>query len=64
VFENLSFAENGSTGFLSCGFTGLDGPTYFGPGESVRGPCHVNGTGDTLSGGSWMKLSCCCLNLP
>ncbi len=33
VYENLSFAENLGSGFLSDGFIGLGGPTYFGDGS-------------------------------
>ena len=33
VFQNMSFAENGGSGFLSDGFIGLGGPAFFGDGS-------------------------------
>ncbi len=35
AFENLSFAENGGSGFLADGFIGLGGPGFFGDGSYV-----------------------------
>ena len=79
VFENMSFAENLGTGILADGFTGVRGPTsalgarifinhpvlaYFGPGDSPRGVYHVNGSGDTMSGGALMMVTGYFVNLP
>ena len=69
----------GGSAYATLAFTAVRGPTsalgtrnfinhsvqaYFGPGESVRGIYHVNGTGDTMSGGSLMMLSGYFVNLP
>jgi hypothetical protein len=60
-------------------FTGVRGPSsalgvrifinhqvlaYFGPGDSPRGVYHVNGSGDTMSGGALMMVTGYFVNLP
>jgi hypothetical protein len=69
----------GGEAYATLAFTGVRGPTsalgtrifinhpvraYFGPGESVRGLYHLNGSGDTMSGGALMMLTGYYVNLP
>ena len=37
---------------------------YFGPGESLHGTFHVNGSGDAMSGGALLMLSGYYVNVP
>ncbi len=75
-FVSSSF---GGSGYATLAFTGVRGPTsalgtrifinhsvqaYFGPGESLNAFYHVNGSGDTMSGGATMMLTGYYVNLP
>jgi hypothetical protein len=69
----------GGDDYATLAFTGVLGPTsalgrrifinhavqaYFGPGESVSGIYHINGSGDTMSGGATMMLTGYYVNVP
>jgi hypothetical protein len=69
----------GGSQYATVAFTGVRGPTsglgtriffnhsvlaYFGVGENPRGVLHVNGTGDTMSGGAQLMLTGYFVNLP
>ncbi len=69
----------GGSAYATLPFTGVRGPAsalgvrifinhdvlaYFGPGESPRGTYHINGSGDTMSGGALMMVSGYYVNLP
>ncbi|GCL62058.1 hypothetical protein [Pseudaquabacterium pictum] len=69
----------GGSGYATLPFTGVRGPSsalgvrifinhdvlaFFGPGESPRGVYHVNGSGDTMSGGALMMVTGYYVNLP
>lgn len=69
----------GGSAYATLAFTGVRGPTsalgtrvfinhsvqaYFGPGEPLNATYHVNGTGDTFSGGAIMMLTGYFVNLP
>ena len=69
----------GGSAYVTLPFTGVRGPTsalgvrifinhpvlaYFGPGDSPRGVYHVNGSGDTMSGGALMMVTGYFVNLP
>lgn len=72
-------SDFGGPGFAALSFTGVRGPTsalgtrifinhsvqaYFGPGESISGVFHINGSGDTMSGGARLMLTGYYVNLP
>jgi len=74
----VSSGFGGST-YATLAFTGVRGPTgvlgtrnfinhnvlaYFGPGEPINASYHVNGTGDTMSGGALLMLTGYFVNLP
>jgi hypothetical protein len=76
VFVSSSF---GGSQYATLALTGVRGPTsglgtrifinhnvlaYYGAGESVRGVYHVNGTGDTMSGGALLTLTGYFINVP
>jgi hypothetical protein len=69
----------GGTAYATVPFTGVRGPTsalgvrifinhevraFFGAGENPRVTYHVNGSGDTMSGGALMMVSGYLVNLP
>jgi len=69
----------GGSSYATVPFTGVRGPTsalgvrifinhevraYFGAGENPRGVYHVNGSGDTMSGGALMMVSGYLVNVP
>lgn len=69
----------GGTAYATLAFTGVRGPNsalgvrifinhsvqaYFGPGESLHGTFHVNGSGDAMSGGALLMLSGYYVNVP
>jgi hypothetical protein len=69
----------GGSAYATLPFTGVRGPTsalgvrifinhevlaYFGAGESPRGVYHVNGSGDTMSGGALMMVTGYLINVP
>lgn len=75
-FVNSSF---GGSAYASLAFTGVRGPisalgtrifinhsvqAYFGTGETPRGTYHVNGSGDSFSGGATLMLSGYFVNVP
>lgn len=69
----------GGNEYATLAFTGVRGPNsalgvrifinhavkaYFGPGEPINGRYHINGSGDTMSGGALMTLTGYFVNLP
>lgn len=69
----------GGSAYATLAFTGVRGPTgalgtrifmnhsvqaYFGPSEPINATFHVNGTGDTMSGGALLMLTGYFVNLP
>ena len=69
----------GGSGYATLPFTGVRGPNsalgvrifinhevlaFFGAGESPRGVYHVNGSGDTMSGGALMMVTGYLVNVP
>ena len=69
----------GGSAYATLAFTGVRGPNsalgirifinhsvqaYFGPGESLTGRYHVNGSGDAMSGGALLMLSGYYVNAP
>lgn len=69
----------GGSGYATLPFTGVRGPTsalgvrifinhevlaYFGAGEAPSGVYHVNGSGDTMSGGALMMVTGYLVNVP
>ncbi len=69
----------GGSAYATIPFTGVRGATsalgtrifinhsvraYFGPGEPINGTYHVNGSGDTMSGGALLMLTGYFVNVP